>query len=145
MIKGIYSVQAFGKKGGGGETSQNDMKAERAKARANESLNAVCWFSAARMRDERMRSLSWRLDTRSIPLRAATYGDVSLHGAFWNWTTDEWMDGWMGRFIELLQRPGRYAGYNGTYLDDYHADACEQHECLGEDAYEQSCEETCSR
>lgn len=49
------------------------MKAERANARANESLNAVCWFSAARMREERMRSLSLRLETRSIPLRAATW------------------------------------------------------------------------
>ena len=50
------------------------MNAERAKARAKDSLKAVCWFSMARMRDVLARSLSLREDTRSIPLRAASWG-----------------------------------------------------------------------
>jgi hypothetical protein len=53
---------------------QKDMKAERANATAKESLNAVCWFSAARMRDVLARSLSLSVETRSIPLRAASWG-----------------------------------------------------------------------
>ena len=49
------------------------MNAEREKATANESLKAAWWFSAARMREERTRSLSLRYAIRSIPLRAATW------------------------------------------------------------------------
>jgi hypothetical protein len=49
---------------------------------AKESLNAVCWFSRARMRDVLARSLSLRTETRSSPLRAATWVGVS-ESCFW--------------------------------------------------------------
>jgi hypothetical protein len=48
---------------------------------AKESLKAVCWFRRARMRDVLARSLSLRIETRSSPLRAATWGRVSE--CFW--------------------------------------------------------------
>jgi hypothetical protein len=48
------------------------MKAERVKARAKDSLKAAWRLSAARMRDDLTLSLSFRYETRSIPLRAAT-------------------------------------------------------------------------
>jgi hypothetical protein len=50
-----------------------DMKAERAKARAKESLNAVWWCSAARMRDALACSLRLKWAARSTPLRAAIW------------------------------------------------------------------------
>lgn len=106
-----------------------------AKAMAKESLKAVCWLRAARMREPWKRSRRRRYLTRSSPEREATWWRVLARmmkvceARRRVYMSDEVLS-----LVFLVMRNNNKISISPlTYLDGEHAYSCQEDEGFGED------------